>query len=194
MKDCTSIVGTKLEILFGAYEDNILKASISPSSWFWISALRFHEIYDHSNALWDNNRKEVEGGSVQRVLLPSSFTQGIIFLYPTWNSFWFVSILGSIWKSLQIDLIPKNPIATQLIMHIIYVSYLNKHCCFQKCICHLNALLFPTLSFPILHLPFEYIIVLDLQHKIKCWTFCLEPFTSIVIKLEPWCWHPKSKL
>jgi hypothetical protein len=35
----------------------------------------------------------------------------------------------------------------------------------------LNALLFPALLFLILHLSFEYIIVLDLQHKIKCWTF-----------------------
>ncbi len=83
IKDCTSVAGTKLEILFGANVDRILKASITPSSRFWISALRFHEICDHSNVLWDNNRKEVEGGSVQGVFLLSSSTQGVKFLYPT---------------------------------------------------------------------------------------------------------------
>jgi hypothetical protein len=83
IKDCTSVVGAKLEILFGAYVDRILKASITPSYGFWINVLRFHEICDHSNVLWGNNRKEVEGRSVQRVLLPSNFTQGVKFLSPT---------------------------------------------------------------------------------------------------------------
>ncbi len=71
------------------------------------------------------------------------------------------------------NLVPKSPIATQLIVDIIYVSYLNKHYhfkhyCFQECICHLNACCFQHyyfqyyichLKFVIwvhyLHLPFE---------------------------------------
>jgi len=83
IKDCKSVVGVKLEILFGACVDRILKASITPYAGFWIGTLRFHEICDRSIVLWDNNRKEVEGGSIQGVLLLSSSTQGVRFLYPT---------------------------------------------------------------------------------------------------------------
>jgi hypothetical protein len=38
---------------------------------------------------------------------------------------------------------------------------------------HLDALLFPALLFSRMHLPFECIVVSNLQQKIKCWTFLL---------------------
>jgi hypothetical protein len=83
IKDCTSVVGVKLEILFEACVDKILRASIRLYAGFWIGTLRFHEICDHSIMLWDNNHKEVEGGSIQGVVLLSSSIQGVRFLYPT---------------------------------------------------------------------------------------------------------------
>ncbi len=51
IKDYTSVARAKLEILFRACVDRILKASITPFTGFWIDTLKFHEICDHSNAL-----------------------------------------------------------------------------------------------------------------------------------------------
>jgi hypothetical protein len=51
IKDCTTIARTKIEILFGAFVDIILRASITPSTGFEIGALRFHEICDHSKCV-----------------------------------------------------------------------------------------------------------------------------------------------
>jgi len=44
--------------------------------------------------LWDNNHKEVEGGSIQGVLLLNSSIQGVRFLYPTLKFFSICKYLG----------------------------------------------------------------------------------------------------
>jgi hypothetical protein len=58
---------------------------------------------------------------------------------------------------------------------------------------HLDELLFPTLLFPRMHLPLECIVVSNLQQKINVGHFCLGLFAFIVVELEPYYWHPKSK-
>lgn len=49
----------------------------------------------------------------------------------------------------------------------------ESNCNSADCAHHICVISKQALLFPRVHLPFEYIIVSNMQHKIKCWTFLL---------------------